>query len=199
MLYKALLRTEVFWITYIKWHKFYINNLSVVLGSKQGDTLKNKDWAPIQLLTLSVLTLWFTLPRCQVIFQWKQTLKKLENTLSARKSFRVDFTWRVEAICQFSLRLFQELSRLYILLRLSIFMKRHTGKLNLQRIYIFFLFVCLFCYFSFLFNTTAKQMYWPFLNTTAKTNSLYSLFFFFVTFVFRMGSLLMCLQRAQNG
>ena len=36
MVYKALLWTNVFWISYIKWYKFYNNNLSVVLGSKQG-------------------------------------------------------------------------------------------------------------------------------------------------------------------
>ena len=30
-----LLWTVVFWISYIKWYKFYNNNLLVVLGSKQ--------------------------------------------------------------------------------------------------------------------------------------------------------------------
>ena len=36
MVYKALLWTDIFWISYIKWEKFYNNNLSFVLGSKQG-------------------------------------------------------------------------------------------------------------------------------------------------------------------
>ena len=49
-----------FWISYIKWYKFYNNNLSVVLVSKQKGTLKlvqhkYKDWMSIQLLTLSIL------------------------------------------------------------------------------------------------------------------------------------------------
>ena len=57
----------------------------VLLGSKQGGTLKlvnpkHKDWTSIKLLTLLVS---FTLPRCQVILQWKQTKEKLGNALSA--------------------------------------------------------------------------------------------------------------------
>ena len=72
MVYKAL--QNVFWIWYIKWYKFCNNNLSVVLWSKQEGTLKlmnPKHDASIQLLILLVLTFLFTLPRCQVIFQWK--------------------------------------------------------------------------------------------------------------------------------
>ena len=76
--------TRRFWISYIKWYKFYKNNLSVVFRSKQGGTLKlvnpkHEDWASIQLLTLSVLIFLFTLLRCQVVFQWKQTKEKLRN------------------------------------------------------------------------------------------------------------------------
>ena len=69
---------EKMWISYKKWYKFYSTNLSVAfLGSKQGGTLKlvnpkHEDWASI----------FFTLPRCQVIFQWKQTKEKLENALA---------------------------------------------------------------------------------------------------------------------
>ena len=33
MICKALLWTDVFWISYIKWYKFYNNNLLVVLGT----------------------------------------------------------------------------------------------------------------------------------------------------------------------
>ena len=33
---KALLWTDVFWISHLKRYKFYNNNLSVVLGTKQG-------------------------------------------------------------------------------------------------------------------------------------------------------------------
>ena len=74
--------------------------------SKQGGTLKlvnpkHEDWASIQLLTLQVLNFLFTLPRCQVIFQWKQTKEKLKNALSASMNFRVDFTWRMGNISQF--------------------------------------------------------------------------------------------------
>ena len=36
-----------------------------------------------QTATLSVLTSLVTLPRCQVLFQWKQTKEKLGNALGA--------------------------------------------------------------------------------------------------------------------
>ena len=65
----------------------------VVSGSKQGAILKvvnpkHKDWASIQLQTLSVLTFLVTLPRCQVIFQGKQTKEKLGNALKYEKKKR---------------------------------------------------------------------------------------------------------------
>ena len=41
MVYKALLWTDVFWMSYIKWCKFYNNSLLVVSGSKQEGTLYN--------------------------------------------------------------------------------------------------------------------------------------------------------------
>ena len=40
MVYKALLWTSAFWISYIKWYKLYNSNLFVVLESKQRGTLK---------------------------------------------------------------------------------------------------------------------------------------------------------------
>ena len=102
MVYKALLWTDIFWISYIKWYKFYNHNLSVVLGSKQreGRALKlvnpkHEDWVSIQLVTLSVLTFLFILPRCQVIFQWKQTKEKLGNAWRAWRNFRVDLPWQM--------------------------------------------------------------------------------------------------------
>ena len=58
------------------------------------------------MLTLSVLTFLFTLPRCQVIFQWKQTKEKLGNALSAWRNVRVDLTWQMSNICQFFLNTF---------------------------------------------------------------------------------------------
>ena len=86
MVYKAPLETEVFWILYQNCCKFYSTNLLAFIGSKQGETMKfvspkRKDWMSIQLLTLSFLTFLCNLPRCQVIFQWKQIKEKLENAL----------------------------------------------------------------------------------------------------------------------
>ena len=80
----------------------------VVLGSKQEGTLKlvnpkHEDWASIQLLSLSALTFVFTLPRCQIIFQWKQTKEKLGNALNAWRNFGVNLTWWMRNSCQFSL------------------------------------------------------------------------------------------------
>ena len=91
---KCALMKRRFWIPYIKWYKFYSNNLSVVLESKQRERLKlvnpkHEDWASIQLLILSPLTFLFTLRRCQVIFQWKQANEKLGNALIAWRNFRV--------------------------------------------------------------------------------------------------------------
>ena len=51
---------------------------------------KYDDWASVNLLTFSAWTLLFTLPRCQVIFQWKQAKEKLENVLSSWRNFRAD-------------------------------------------------------------------------------------------------------------
>ena len=87
---KALLWTDVFWISHIKWYKFYNNKSSVVLASKQTGTLKlvnvkHENWASIPLLTLSALTFLFTFLRYQIIFQWKQSKEKLGNAL---------MTWR---------------------------------------------------------------------------------------------------------
>ena len=126
MVYKALLWTDVFWISYIKLYKFYNNALSVVLGSKQGGTLKlvnpkHEDWVSVKLLNLLALTFLFTVARCQVIFQWKQAKGKLGNTLSAWRRFRVDLTRQTGNICQFSQRFLKEFSRFHILLGLSIF------------------------------------------------------------------------------
>ena len=56
---------------------------------------KHEDWAPIQLLTPSVSTFLFTLPRCQVVFQWKQTQEKLGNALTQFRMglFRAAHGW----------------------------------------------------------------------------------------------------------
>ena len=96
--------TDIFWISYTKWYRFYNNNLSVVLKCKQGGTLKLKnpkheDWASILLLSLSVLTF---LSRCQVILQWKQTKEKLRNAFNEWQNFRVDLTWWMENFFHFS-------------------------------------------------------------------------------------------------
>ena len=87
MVYKALLWTDIFRISYIKWYKFWNSSLLVILGSRQGGKLKLVNWASVQLLTLLTL---FTLPKCQVIFQWKQKKGKLGNALSLWKNFCVD-------------------------------------------------------------------------------------------------------------
>ena len=87
-----------FWISYIKWYKFYDNDLSVVLGSKQG-------WRWIELSVNSIadslgLNFLVYFVEMQVIFQWKQTKDKLGNGSSARKDFCLDLTCRIGNICQ---------------------------------------------------------------------------------------------------
>ena len=43
MVYKGLLWKDGFWVSYVKWCKFYNNNLLVVLGSKQGDDVETRE------------------------------------------------------------------------------------------------------------------------------------------------------------
>ena len=80
MVYKALLWTDAFWMSYRKWCKCYSNNLLVVLRSKQKGKLKlvnpkHEDSACVNSISdsLSLITFLFNLPRRPVIFQWKQT------------------------------------------------------------------------------------------------------------------------------
>ena len=68
---------------------------SVVIGSKQGGTLKpvnpkHEDWASIQLLTLSVWTFLFSL---DVKLFYNE--KKNGNALNAWRNFRIDLTWQM--------------------------------------------------------------------------------------------------------
>ena len=97
MAYKALLWTEVFRISHIKWYKFYNYNLLVALRGKQGRTLKlvnlkHKDQASIQLLTLC-LNLLVYFAEMASYFPMKAKRKKLGDTLSVWRNFRVDLTW----------------------------------------------------------------------------------------------------------
>ena len=81
MVYNMLLWTDHFWISYTKLYKFYNDNLSDALGSKQGGTLKlvnpkHEDLASVQLLTVSISDkvwglLFSLLLSCNVIhLQW---------------------------------------------------------------------------------------------------------------------------------
>ena len=106
MIYKALLWTDVFWISYIKWYIFYNNNLLVVLGSKQGRTLKlvnpkHEDWASVQLLTLGFNFFVYFL-KWSSYFLMKINKRKVMKCLSAWSNFRIDLTWWMGNICQFS-------------------------------------------------------------------------------------------------
>ena len=137
MVYKALLWTDVFWISYIKWYKFYNKNLSVVLGSKQRGTLKllnpkHEDWMSIELLTLSVLSFSFTLPRCQAIFQWKQT--KVRKCLKCAKEFSRRFDLVNGKYLPNFLGFLQELPRLHILLKLSIFKRSNKKRISREKL-----------------------------------------------------------------
>ena len=66
------------------------------MGTLKLGNPKQEDWASIQLLTLSVLFFLVTLPRCQVIFQWKQTKEKLGNALTL--SWRRPLSYRNQSI-----------------------------------------------------------------------------------------------------
>ena len=79
----------------IRWCKFCNNDLSFVLGSEQGQAnIEAREcWnsqglsisSTADSLSLSDLIFLFTLPRCQVIFQWQLTEKKLGNAKCAKE------------------------------------------------------------------------------------------------------------------
>ena len=83
---KHFFEQTFFLILYKKCYKFYNTNLSVFLRSKQGETLKlvnpkQKDWVPIELLTLS-FNFFVYFDEMSSYFS-KQTKEKLEKALSA--------------------------------------------------------------------------------------------------------------------
>ena len=55
MAYKALLRTGSVWISYVKWYKFDNNNLSVMLGRKQGEDVETRESQTRGLSVISIV------------------------------------------------------------------------------------------------------------------------------------------------
>ena len=112
MVYKALLLTDDFWISYIKWYKFYDNNLSVVLRCKQGGCWNS--WTPDTMTERqfnSNFLVYFA--KMLNIFKRKQTKEKLWNALSAWRNFCVDLTCVMGNICQFSCENYHSRMRLF--------------------------------------------------------------------------------------
>ena len=96
--YKVLLWADVFWISYIKFHN---NNLSVILGIKQGGRWtskyeggpwnpKHEDYASIQLLTLSLnFLVYFT--KMSSYFLMKTGKRKVRKYLKWSKKYSQRF------------------------------------------------------------------------------------------------------------
>ena len=82
MICKALLWTDVFWISYIKWYKFYNNNLLVVLGTAN---LKPQTRKLIVNSFAGSLIFNFLgyFAEMSSYFQWKKTEQKLGNVSDA--------------------------------------------------------------------------------------------------------------------
>ena len=124
---------------------------------------QHEDWASVQLLTLSFLTLLFTLQRYQIIFQWKQTNKKLGNPLSARRNFPVDLTWRMV----FLLAVFARIVKVTDFAQVINFREKAHGKIyphkvnkyNRESMNLILFFV--FCFFSI---KQQNKVYCPFFN-----------------------------------
>ena len=139
---------------------------------------KHKQSESIQLLNLSALTFLFTLPRCQVIFQWKQRKEKLGNVWSTWRNFCVDLNLGNGKHLSVFLGVFARIVKVTHFSQVINFRERAHGKIHprmVERIYVFFV-SCLFLFF----------------NTTAKIKSLLSLFFcslsvFFVAICFSNG------------
>ena len=148
------------------------------MESKQGGTLKfvnpkHENWVSVQLLNLSFLTYLFTLQRCQVIFQWKQTKEKLGNPLSAW-SFRVDLTWRMV----FLLGVFARIVKVTDFTQVINFHERTQWKIhprkvdknNKESMNLLLIFVLFF-------NTTGKKGLLPLLQHNTKTKKFFVLSF----------------------
>ena len=92
MIYEAFLWTDVFLISYIKWYKFYNNNLFVILESQHGGTLKfvnpntrtGRQYNCWLSLSLSINFL-FTLPRSY--FSVKTNKGKVRKCLKCVREF----------------------------------------------------------------------------------------------------------------
>ena len=92
MAYTAILWTDIFWISYIKWYKPYSNNLSIVLGSKHGGggalkLVKPKQWASIQFADSLCSELSCALCWDVKLFSNKTSKRKVRKYLKCVKEF----------------------------------------------------------------------------------------------------------------
>ena len=170
MIYEAFLWTDVFLISYIKWYKFYNNNLFVILESQHGGTLKFVNpntrtgrqyncWLSLSL-SLSINFL-FTLPRCQVIFQWKQNKGKVRKCLKCVREFLRRFDLANGKYLSIFLGVFARITKVthfaqVINFRERIYDKVHPSKVDKNREPMVF-FVCFFvCFFFVFFQNNSK-------------------------------------------
>ena len=94
---------------------------------------KHDDWASIKLLTFSVLTFLFTLPRCQVIFKMKTNKRKVRKCLNYVKKFPRRFDLTNGKYLSVFLGVFAGLSKFNILLRLSTFEQSNVKKSSREK------------------------------------------------------------------
>ena len=201
MVYKALLWTDVFWISYINRYKLYNNDLSVILGSKQGGSLKlvnpkHEDWKSVQLLTLSVLTFLFTLSMSSY-FLTKTNKRKVRKWLKREKIFSRRFEMANAKYFPIFPEVFARIVKVTHLAQVINFRERahektHLCKVDKNKRESTFFSLC----FVFQYNSKTN-CYCPFINATVKTNSLLS--FHFSSFFLSIGSSPMHLQRAHIG
>ena len=127
--YKVLLWTDVFWISYIKCYKFKNNNLSVLLVSKQGGRWNS--WTP-NTRTERQFNCWLCLnflvyfAGMSSYFSMKTNKRKVRKCFKCVKEFSRRFELANGKYFSIFLEFLQELSRLHIFLRLSIFTKGPT-------------------------------------------------------------------------
>ena len=88
---------------------------------------------PIRGLSINSISGSLISPRCQVIFQWKQTKEKLGNAFGAWRNFCVDLTWQMENTCQFSLG-FLGLVRVSHFAQAISFTERPQGKVHPRKV-----------------------------------------------------------------
>ena len=193
MVYKGLLWKDGFWVSYVKWCKFYNNNLLVVLGSKQGDDVETREPQARGLSVNSIadslfLTFLIYFAEMWNYFLMKVNKRKSWKCLKCVKEYSRRFylaNWKFLSIF---LGIFARIAKVAHFAQVINFRERahrktHPCKVDKNNRESAFLFA-----FVFFFRRNSKTKFFvP--SSTQQQKQKVSCPFFFVGFVSQMGSL----------